>query len=595
MSFSTLIFVAGFLPVFILVYWLTPTVKGKNMILLLFSLLFYAFAGVKYLLLLILMTGISCLFGKGIERRKKKAEQEASAHGGKVLLVLAVALNLVVLGVFKYTAFFVSQLSLLTGTEILFPKLALPLGISFYSFKLLSYLTDIYSGRLSSQSFFSLLLYTVNFHQIAQGPIVRFTEMKEELKSRRFDPEDVSRGALRFLAGLAKKTILADHAGTLAGSFLPLDFLSNTAVRLSVQTAWLAALCYMLQIYLDFSAYSDMALGLGQICGFHYPENFNYPYAARSVRDFWRRWHISLSAFFRDYVYIPLGGSRVSLPRLAENLLVVWGLTGFWHGASWNFLFWGLYYFVFLFFENLFRRGKREDEKERKTMAETEAEDFGREEAAGVSERTESDDMTGGRKLRFGALLAGLFGHAYTLLVVYFGWVLFRFSDFKALFAAGKLMFGGAEWTDPVSTLLLKNNLFFLLAALFACTPAVHQCNLWMTGRMTELRGKYLRHLERARRTEEPQYSESFQDSGNTESSFAVTEERAEKVLKTSMDEHEKTMLRVRRRLAKQNRRARYAENLYYLERTILGLLLLVLSIMAMVGGSYMPFLYNQF
>ena len=426
-------------------------------------------------------------------------------------------------------------------------NIGLPLGISFYIFKLISYVADVYTKKTAPGDFFHVLLYTVTFHQVAQGPITRYAEMAEEMDHRSADAEDLAEGLWRFTVGLAKKTVLADHLGTLAETFLPLA--GNTTF--SVGGAYLGALCYMLQLYLDFSAYSDMALGLGRMIGFHYPENFNYPYIAVSVRDFWRRWHISLSRFFRDYVYIPLGGNRVSTGRLLLNLLAVWALTGFWHGSSWNFILWGLYYFVFIAIENVVKKHPL--------------------------------PLTP---------LTRAFGHIYTLIVVFFGWVLFRFSDFQVLREVLRTMFflSGRATVDAAELLTLRSNLFFLIFALIACTPlgarlAAKLRGFYDASLQQEAREKQQLEREKARYQKETEIDQQVQ---RLDASIEGLEEE-------DAENHARVATRLNRRITKSSEARRRSEGLYYGLRLLLMLLLLALSIISMVGASYTPFLYNQF
>ena len=422
MSFSDLFFLALFLPVFIFIYYRPSSVKGRNIVLLVFSLIFYAWSGVRYLLLLLVMAAAGWFFGLRIE------ESRRNGGTGRGLLTAACILYVGVLGFFKYTGFFIGQFGALFHMDTPVFRIALPLGISFYTFKLISYTADVKNGRTSAEkSFLRLLLYIANFHHITAGPIVRYTDFAPELSRRVFRFSGFTAGFSRFAAGLFKKMIFANHCGEMAESLLPVG---GGVTQIPVAGVWLGMLCYMLQIYLDFSAYSDMAIGLGEMCGFHYKENFNYPYAAVSVRDFWRRWHISLGSFFRDYVYIPLGGSRVSPGRLILNLLVVWGLTGFWHGASWNFILWGLYFFIFICVENARRR-------------------------AGAKP------------------LPAVPGRILTLLAVYFGWIFFRFEDIREAFDVFKGLVGlngNILFSVPVR-ITLQNNIFFLAAAIVLCTP----------------------------------------------------------------------------------------------------------------------------
>lgn len=426
MVFSSLLFLYAFLPLCLLCYVLIPGIRGKNAVLLLFSLLFYSWGSPKYLFLLIGMVAADWLIAKNIEAVSRQGEK-------KMWLVIACAVNLGLIGIFKYLNFFDSTFMGIFGADPLLPKIALPIGISFYTFQLLSYVVDVYRGEVPAQkNIFTLLLYASLFHQCIAGPIVRYKDISEELIGRHTNFREIGEGVTRFSVGLAKKALLANVCGELADSLIG-DMSAEAILQADAAAVWMSMLFFTLQIYLDFSAYSDMAIGMGRMIGLHYKENFNYPYVARSVKDFWRRWHISLSSFFRDYVYIPLGGSRVSSSRTIFNLFVVWMLTGFWHGASWNFVLWGLYYFVFLTIERLFL-GKLLDK------------------------------------------IPHIIGRIYTLFVVYFGWVLFRFEDFACLKAAVAVMFGNYGqnyWITPETRLMLGGYFWFVLVAIVATTPLV--------------------------------------------------------------------------------------------------------------------------
>lgn len=584
MSFSSLIFIALFLPVFMIASVLVRGNQRKNLVLLLFSLIFYAFAGLTKLALLLMVTMLAWFSGQRIGRALQFAASEnpdyqegdddfqspdaerirvEGQRRARAWLLLALVMLIAVLLFYKLAGPICRSLFLTnagdldagggatTGTAAAIlayvRNIGLPLGISFYIFKLISYVADVYMRKTEPGDFFHVLLYTVTFHQVAQGPITRYAEMAEEMDHRSVDAEDLAEGLWRFTVGLAKKTVLADHLGTLAETFLPLA--GNTTF--SVGGAYLGALCYMLQLYLDFSAYSDMALGLGRMIGFHYPENFNYPYIAVSVRDFWRRWHISLSRFFRDYVYIPLGGNRVSTGRLLLNLLAVWALTGFWHGSSWNFLLWGLYYFVFIAIENVVKK----------------------------------------HPLPLTPLTRAL-GHLYTLIVVFFGWVLFRFSDFQVLCEVLRTMFflSGRATVDAAELLTLRSNLFFLIFALIACTPlgtrlAAKLRAFYDASLQQEAREKQQLEREKARYQKETEIDQQVQ---RLNASIEGLEEE-------DAENHERVATRMKRRITKSSEARRRSEGLYYGLRILLMLLLLALSIVSMVGASYTPFLYNQF
>lgn len=584
MSFSTLIFTAAFLPIFMAVYTLMPGVQRKNRVLLLFSVLFYLFAGLPCLILLLCETGFICFLANAIEK-SRKAETAAAETGdgvcegafpmerrrlgsAKLPMISGVAALVLILSFFKYYYPAGQLLSIAVLPGISIPRLALPLGISFYSFKLISYLADVYMGKVASAGYFELLLYTIMLQEVSQGPISRFPQMQQEIRERRQSWEDSAEGLMRFSVGLAKKTVLADHAGMLAEQLMPLDFAAK-GMAISSSAAWLSGLMYMLQLYLDFSAYSDMAIGLLRFCGFHIGENFNYPYAARSVRDFWRRWHISLSAFFRDYVYIPLGGSRAGFKRLLLNSLAVWLLTGIWHGSSLNFLLWGLYYFIFLTVENLLRK-------------------YG-ETLKGFMEKHIRlwERAAASYEIKRGFSVLRILGHVYTLLVVYFGWVLFRFSDFATLKSVLKLLLhlDNAAALDSFTILSLKNNAFFLFAAVIAVTPLMSIIGDRMRASMK--RARDIRRKALRRREEESLYESPLP-------ADLSSDYEPEPVL-LSEDEHKRAYYRLRKRIQRRSRAARRAELVYYTERTVISLLLIMLSVLRMVGSSYVPFLYNQF
>lgn len=341
MVFSSVTFLLFFLPSLLAVYFIVPAKfrKARNYILLAFSIVFYAFGGVKFTALLaasILINYVSGLLAaEGNSRRVRKAG-----------VVLAVVLGLALLGWFKYAGFFAEIINQI-GILIPVPQITLPIGISFFTFQGLSYVIDVYRGDAKCQrNPLYLALYIALFPQLVAGPIVRYTTIEEEITERHENIEDFSAGTVRFLIGLGKKIILANPMGEVADAI----FGQNTA-DLSTGAAWIAAIAYTFQIYFDFSSYSDMAIGLGRMFGFHFLENFNYPYISDSITEFWRRWHISLSTWFRDYVYFPLGGSYCSKAKNIRNLTIVWLLTGLWHGAAWNFIFWGLWYLFFLLME----------------------------------------------------------------------------------------------------------------------------------------------------------------------------------------------------------------------------------------------------
>lgn len=434
MVFSNLFFIYLFLPLCIIFYFFSKSIYQGNIILLVFSLFFYAWGEPKYVLLLILEAFADYLLAKIIEKN-------AGTKKAKLALVCACAIDLGLLCVFKYLTFIIENIKNLTGFPESVIKLALPIGISFYTFQLLSYVVDVYRGEAEAQKKFSyVLLYAGLFHQCIAGPIVRYSDICHQLTDRSTNFVQISKGITRFAVGLGKKALLANACGSYADMVLLSDgALSNAAnaeTNLAVLQSrpvlglWLGMIFYMLQIYLDFSAYSDMAIGMGQMMGFHYQENFDYPYCSKSVSEFWRRWHMSLGSFFKDYVYIPLGGNRKGSLRTVFNTFIVWFLTGLWHGASWNFVIWGLYFFAFIAAEKLFL-GK-------------------------LLER-----------------IPQIFSRIYLLAVVFFGWVLFRFRDLGMASAVFKGMFGlnGNGFTDFEINTLFKNIAFFLVIAVIAATP----------------------------------------------------------------------------------------------------------------------------
>ncbi len=494
MVFSSLLFVFAFLVVCYALYMLMPGIRTRNAVLLLFSLIFYAWGGPSLIILLMGMTFFCYLGGVLIDRWREKK---------KLWLVGTLVICLGLLGVFKYTGFFLTNIQSLIGWPEVIPSITLPIGISFYTFQLLSYVIDVYRDEVPAQkNYFLLLLYAALFHQCVAGPIVRYSDVNEEILDRRMNRADISRGITRFASGLAKKALLANGCAAMVADLVekPETFAGTANEYLATVSGagiLLAAVCYMLEIYLDFSAYSDMAIGMGLMVGFHYRENFNYPYIADSVTDFWRRWHISLSSFFRDYVYIPLGGNRCSKPRQIFNLFCVWALTGLWHGASWNFVLWGLYYLVFLIIEKFILK----------------------------LSKTSHGIM---RVLRT----------AVTLVIVLFGWMLFYYTDLSMLGTAVSGIFGGNgnQFMDLTVETKFMGNIFFLAVAILACTPVVPAI------------GRFFEKLRAG----------------------TVTEKRASGT-------------------------SRAAVLAYDLVTAILPVGLVFLSVLALVGDSFNPFLYFQF
>lgn len=340
MLFSSIPFLFYFLPCVLILYLIAPKCL-KNTVLLLSSLVFYAWGEPRYVIWMLLAITLGYIFGLLIERFKEKKRIS------KLFMILSVASSLAMLGYFKYVDFFIGNFNAITGLSVPLLKIALPIGISFYTFQILSYTVDVYRGDVAAQKNpIDLATYVALFPQLIAGPIVRYSDVAEQLKSRTHSFEKTALGARRFMIGLGKKILIANILGELCDTFRASD-------DKSVLFFWLYAVAYSLHIYFDFSGYSDMAIGLGKIFGFDFLENFNYPYISASITEFWRRWHMSLGSWFRDYVYIPLGGNRVSRLRHLFNIFVVWMLTGFWHGAAWNFIVWGLFFAVLLMVEKL--------------------------------------------------------------------------------------------------------------------------------------------------------------------------------------------------------------------------------------------------
>lgn len=424
MQFSQMIFVAGFLPLFFVLYFGKKELAWKNAVFFLASCFFLLFQGLLAVAFLCFFTFFVFFMGKALG----KATEEKK----KTIFFLSLAGILLPLAFFKYSAALPFLPKMVKGW--------MPFGISFYSFRFIAYLYDCYQGKEAEQEIFSFSLFAFAFPVLSQGPILRYSEMREEIKNRAFSYEAFSHGLFRFTFGLWKKLALADALGALSVEVLSLDSLKNASMlqsspSFSFLAVFLSGLSYMLQIFLDFSAYTDMAIGIGEICGFTLPENFQAPYSARSIRDFWRRWHISLSMFFRDYVYIPLGGNRVPFPLQVRNLLLIWILTGIWHGSTANFILWGLYFFVFILLElcckKLWKRMKKSE---------------------------------GGN---FSFVLRCL-QHVYTLVVLYFSWILFRFSDFQSLKNILWLhtLPKSLALVDGKTLLIAKSNIFLLLVAI---------------------------------------------------------------------------------------------------------------------------------
>ena len=340
MVFSSITFLFYFLPIVLIIYYLIPN-KYKNIVLLISSFIFYFYGEPKNIYIMILSILATYIFGILIDKYKK-------TKYSKIFLILSIFINIGLLIYFKYADFIIKNINLWLSNKIDLIHVILPIGISFYTFQLISYIVDVYRGEAKVQkNIIKLSTYISLFPQLIAGPIVRYTTIENQLENREYNMKNFSIGVRRFIIGLGKKVMIANVMGNLINIFLVSD-------EKSVLFYWLYAIALMIQIYFDFSGYSDMAIGLGKMLGFDFPENFNYPYIATSITDFWRRWHISLSSWFRDYIYIPLGGNRVSKLKWIRNIIIVWMLTGLWHGAEWNFVIWGLYFGVLLIIEKVF-------------------------------------------------------------------------------------------------------------------------------------------------------------------------------------------------------------------------------------------------
>lgn len=416
MVFSNTLFLYLFLPINLILYYAVKSRKWKNFILIIFSLAFYAWGEPVWIFLLIFSSLVD--YGHGLFIEKYRGTKLA-----KIGLLSSICINLGLLITFKYSAFLYENLNTIFNLSLEIPKFSLPIGISFYTFQTLSYTVDVYKGEVKAQKNFSkFLMYVSLYHQLVAGPIVRYSDVEEEIESRVTTVENFSRGISRFTIGLAKKVLIANVAGQFVTQYMNSDLSSITVLE-----AWFGIAMFTIQIYFDFSGYSDMAIGLGKMFGFTYMENFNYPYISKSATEFWRRWHISLGSFFRDYVYIPLGGNR---KNMIFNLFVVWFLTGIWHGASWNFILWGLYFGILVYLE---------------------------------------------KKILFRVLdkIPKIFSHIYLIVALLVGWTLFYFTDVNRAFEYIKILFGftNNEFTNNELKLVFTNNIYWILIAIVASTP----------------------------------------------------------------------------------------------------------------------------
>ena len=418
MVFSSLTFLFLFFPIVMGVYYLCPRAL-RNLWLLAVSLLFYAWGEPVYIRLMVASILFNYLCGLGVAALQKREKKGIA----KALLILCVVGNIGALGVFKYADLLIGTINGIAGSHLALLELALPIGISFYTFQALSYVIDVYRGTVAAQKNpITFGTYIALFPQLIAGPIVQYKTVEEQLSCRRETAAQFAAGIGRFTVGLGKKVLIANQVGALWDTVSALP-----QAQLAAGTAWLGALAFTFQIYFDFSGYSDMAIGLGKMLGFEFLENFDYPYLSRSITEYWRRWHISLGTWFREYVYIPLGGNRRGLPRQVLNLIIVWGLTGLWHGASWNFLLWGLYYGVILIIEKVWL-------------------------------------------LRPLQKAPAAVQHLYSLLLIVLGWVIFALTDFGAIGGYFAALFGAHGGADSSTMYLLTSNLILLVIAGFAST-----------------------------------------------------------------------------------------------------------------------------
>ena len=422
MVFSSLIFLYLFLPACLICCGLSSLIKKsmvpRNLVLIVFSLVFYAWGEPVYILLLLCSVLVNYLLGLGIGACQSRGKQ----GGSKALLILGLIYNIGLLGVFKYSAFVVENLNRIPQVNLPVPHIVLPIGISFYTFQILSYIIDLHWGKIDVQKNpLNLLLYISMFPQLIAGPIVRYSTIAAEIQNRKVTLLDLSEGFTRLSLGLAKKVILANNLSTIVDAFF------GKGGSISVAGTWYAVIVYAMQIYFDFSGYSDMAIGMGRMLGFHFNENFRYPFLCKDISEFWQRWHISLGTFFRDYLlYVPIFGKR----RKYGGLFLVWFCTGLWHGASWNFVIWGLYFGLFIFFEQLI--GKKNMKK-----------------------------------------IPIVIRHIYNKIVIIVGFGIFYFEDLGRLgkFFRDLVGLNGNALIDEVTKTSMQNNLFLLLAALICCFP----------------------------------------------------------------------------------------------------------------------------
>lgn len=419
MVFSSVVFLYVFLPILLILYFIVPS-KWKNAIMIAGSLVFFAWGEIRYIPIMLLLAVMDFFCGKKIHKHWEDKKQKC------FFLCLDVGVNLLILFFFKYADFIIGNINQITGLQIPLLHIPLPIGVSFNTFQSLSYIIDVYRGTVKEEkSFYNYLTYTLLFPQIIAGPIVRYETVDEELEVKNISLDNFSLGMRRFLQGLAKKVLIANNIGVLWHVVEMGDY-----IQMSTLLAWLGIIAFALQIYFDFSGYSDMAIGLAQIFGMKFDENFNFPYIAKSITEFWRRWHITLGSWFRDYIYIPLGGNRKGLPKQIRNILIVWFLTGAWHGASWNFIAWGLFFGILLIIEKMFL-------------------------------------------LKWLEKAGNVLSHLYTIFLVFISWVIFAFEDLKQMVAYLGALFhtNSIPWVNAEAMYYLKNYIIILILGVFLSIP----------------------------------------------------------------------------------------------------------------------------
>ncbi len=417
MVFSSIVFLYIFLPIMLLVYFIVPK-KFKNAIMILASLIFFAWGEIRYIFIMLLLAVMDYWCGKKIDKYYENKTKR------RIYLAIDVGVNLLILFFFKYADFIITNINGITGFNIPLLNIPLPIGVSFNTFQSLSYIIDVYRGTVKCEkSFYNYLTYTTLFPQIIAGPIVRYETVDEELVDKKISLDNFSNGMKRFIIGLGKKVLIANNIGLLWNVIE-----TGNYTELSMFLSWLGIIAFALQIYFDFSGYSDMAIGLAQIFGMVFDENFNYPYIANSITDFWRRWHITLSSWFKDYIYIPLGGNRKGLPKQIRNILIVWFLTGAWHGASWNFILWGVYFGVILIMEKLFL-------------------------------------------LKILEKLPKIIKHIYAIVLILVSWVIFAFEDLSKIGVYIKSMFAGGAISNSEAIYYFQNYIFIIIVGILCSLP----------------------------------------------------------------------------------------------------------------------------